>query len=271
MKLLHGIKVDGTKPAHLVFKPTGDLRQLYQNAFWMEWQSRTTTLIQHSLLTNRDIIEACIGAATHNLALNAPTPWPGPKETLAAISKDTTYASQVLRESGKYFNPLRVILGLTFSFSRLALDIHTVFWLAARCKVLDTSFQADTILPCARNLADRLMMTIHPQLNAISGVAIKAEDAFWDKRTEDITSIFSRALRLKGQIECAPEYHELKFAKSGRKFLPKKMKEIYQGDGPQEVAWCVLPAIFKRTNTQSEWLTVCPANVSTRPREGEEH
>lgn len=141
-------------------------------------------------------------------------------------------------------------------------------WQAGHNKVLDKAFQQQTVWPHAKDLADKFMLTIDAQLEALGATRAKgSSDKFRERRTDHVAAIFFKVLILHGQMKAAPDYYRRGWARSGAPVNPTLMEQIHAGQGEQEVMWTVTPVIEKTATQDAEWKLVCPAKVFSRPTE----
>lgn len=150
--------------------------------------------------------------------------------------------------------------------------METLVWQMARSQVLDTDFQSSIIRQIAGNIAKSFWTTMEPHFAGIQGFqgafqGLQAAEQFYRQSIEDLTSIFSKALVLKGLMEAAPDYYTVSWIQSGAELNREEMKEIHPSEGSsrQVVAWCVSPLVKMRQSMVGEEEMVCEAKVFTRP------
>lgn len=150
------------------------------------------------------------------------------------------------------------------------LQLHTLVWQASRNQVLDRDFQQNTVVPIAKELAETFFLIMDSQLSGIGATTMKDNvdpKHFFDQQRKALTSIFTKALILKGLMEVSPDYYKTEFFQSGVGLDREKMEEQHASDERtrQSVAWCVSPLISVQSTKDAVLEVACAAKVFSRP------
>lgn len=148
------------------------------------------------------------------------------------------------------------------------MPLDTAVWLVARIKILDPEFERGTVKPVADDLAASFMLTIRGQLDAMGAKVLAGDQSSGQFRTQpsdELESVFRKALRLKGELQVAPDYYRSEWVASGAELDKACMAELHVSEGRQEVTWCVSPLVKVRATKDSQWQVACLAKVFSRP------
>ncbi|KAK6405476.1 hypothetical protein LTR81_019754 [Elasticomyces elasticus] len=233
---------ESRKKAAWEMEPNDDLLKLYKRLYSKEWKGRIHAALKNAAVSRKQVLDACLGAAVFEFVFSKPVPWQGPKEMLRGLGEDAAIIDRVLQGAG----------------CKRTLD-H-ILWQAARTKLEfenGDEFRNGRLRAIADGLAKTILIVLDDQLVKLGAVRTG--------RVNDVTALVSDALLLKGKLRAAPAEYRLQWEESGSLLRPEHAEEIHQGQGKQEILWCVSPRILTKENNDDEWSVAARSKVYTRP------
>ena len=123
----------------------------------------------------------------------------------------------------------------------------------------------DFYTACLERIAkDKVASLEFALLDQMDRLQVKPPQHFWQEHTAKLVSIFSKALRLRGELDSAPGNYAFVWVCSGEKLDRNTMREMRTSQGERQVAWSLLPMIQTKSTEAGSWDVVCPAMVISK-------
>ena len=132
-----------------------------------------------------------------------------------------------------------------------------------QARLENKDFQAKKIMPLAQKHAQKLLATLLPQLEVLGFRALSYKAV--KERTAELENILYKALILRAKVRASPDKYHVAWIEAGKMVDPATMEVLRQGEGPQEVAWCVTPSIEAKSGGKKDQGVACEAKVYSRP------
>ncbi|PIA93736.1 hypothetical protein CB0940_04605 [Cercospora beticola] len=230
--------------------PCEDLAKLYKRIFCQpsgSWWKIEAARVLSTNITMDEWLSACVGAMIHEQVFLKPVPWRSPKQLLDDMKHARPYFERLLLDSCNE-DRYRELDFYVYKSGQEQIDEGT-------------AFEDEHVTPVATELASQCLMLVVQQMRqAKIGVAI-SDDALTRAMTE-YTTVFKRALFLRGRCEVSPLDFEFDWPKPKTPFDREWMTEIRrQDDYAKDVQICAFPAFRARGVNQGVMAYFSEARV----------